>query len=543
MSNFNYLPKYYNKFISFRTNQELQNIKNNITIINNFKKKMNNKIKNNLKKFYNKEYTNLFINIYKYVLELKYKINKYNDKPINFNQLYQFSKNFPLKYIIIETEDKANNIKFDDNLINKKFKINYSFPFIEYVLNDIIEEHDFNNKIDIKDLSGSAFGSVLEQKIRKYIKQLNSSIEIRKVWALNLISENVKKNKLKEIENKTLNSTRYKDLEDIYQSKPLKNSNYYYFYPENQDNYLLDSLLIIKNDDDTFSIIVFQITKYKDKNDLKSKNIYINHIIKNVKSKFKELYNININDIYFWFILNSENLDNNDTCKYLQQQKINYIFYSVNNECLYEERNRNKICDLLFFKKNKALIDSQNFDYYNDEDINNIKIEPLSISKFEGILYELSEKYEIINYENVRKFYFRNNYGLKMDNKLKNSIVETIKAINHKNDNFYILFLFSFPFVDLYKYYNFEDNLMLIFKYKDIIYLNYKKYFYEIDYKNIKLKYFKKIPIQIDLEDFVNLKNDINYNEKEINISEIKDSKETNFIYLYKIYLIDESKN
>ena len=103
-------------------------------------------------------------------MELKGKINKYNDKTINCNQLYKFSKKFPMKYIIVESKDKTNNIRFDDKLIDKKFRINYSFPFIEYVLNNIIEEYDFSNKIDIKDLSGSTFGNAHELKIRNYIE-------------------------------------------------------------------------------------------------------------------------------------------------------------------------------------------------------------------------------------------------------------------------------------------------------------------------------------------------------------------------------------
>ena len=59
-------------------------------------------------------------------------------------------------------------------------------------------------------------------------------------------------------ENKTLNSARYEDLEDIYKIKPLKDSNCFYFHPENQDNYLLDSILAINHDNNNFSIIAFQ---------------------------------------------------------------------------------------------------------------------------------------------------------------------------------------------------------------------------------------------------------------------------------------------
>ena len=48
----------------------------------------------------------------------------------------------------------------------------------------MIDEYDNNNKIYIKDLSGSEFGNVLELKIRNYINKLPEKIniiDIRKV--------------------------------------------------------------------------------------------------------------------------------------------------------------------------------------------------------------------------------------------------------------------------------------------------------------------------------------------------------------------------
>ena len=136
-----------------------------------------------------------------------------------------------MKYIIVELEDKSNIIKFDSKIKDKKFKINFSFPFIEYVLNNMIDEYNDGSKIDIKNLSDSAFGNALELKIRKYMNELKEKVEIRKVWSLNLISENLKKKKILEIENKTLNAIRYQGLEDIFDKKPLKGFNLFYFHP------------------------------------------------------------------------------------------------------------------------------------------------------------------------------------------------------------------------------------------------------------------------------------------------------------------------
>ena len=143
---------------------------------------------------------------------------------------------------------------------------------------------------------------------------------------------------------------KYQNLEDINQIISIKNSenNIFYFKPENQDNYLLDFLIIIKNSVNNISIIGCQITKFKP---IERKRVYINHLKNNVKKKFELLYNIIISEIYLWFILCNESIENNDTCKILEDEKIKYIFYSIKNRCFYIERNKEKINDLQYLKR------------------------------------------------------------------------------------------------------------------------------------------------------------------------------------------------
>ena len=505
MSNFNYLPKYYNKFLSFRISQKLSIKKNNnnSSIIDKFKKEIQTKIIKNIRNFYFKtlDTDNINNNIYKYITKLKIKINKYNDKGINFNKLYKFSKKYPMKYIIVETENNSNFINFDDSIINNKFKINFSFPFIEYALNSMIDEYDNNNKISIKDLSGSAFGNALELKIRKYINGLKEKIDFRKVWCLGSISENVKKSKISEINKKTLNSSRYIDLEDIIKSRPLKDFNIYYFHPENQDNPLIDSILLISHNNNNYSIISFQITKFKKNEEIKTIKEYKNYLIKEVKVKFEQLYNINIIEIYLFFILSNDHIENNDCCLELDNRKIKYIFFSIDKNCLFVERNNNKIENLLYFEKKEALIYSHKINYI-DEDKNNLAFDPSSIEIFENELYNLSKKYEKINYEAIRKSYFKNNYGLKIGNLLKNEIIHTIKAINDNKNNFYILYLFSFPFNDIYKYYENNDHIFIL-KYNKVTYIYYKGNFYEIDFKKTKLRQSSSKGLKLDMKEIL----------------------------------------
>ena len=58
MSNFKYLPKYYKKFNIFRIYQKINNINDDLSLIENFKKEISDKIKINIKTFYIKEYDN-----------------------------------------------------------------------------------------------------------------------------------------------------------------------------------------------------------------------------------------------------------------------------------------------------------------------------------------------------------------------------------------------------------------------------------------------------------------------------------------------------
>ena len=123
-------------------------------------------------------------------------------------------------------ENGINDIIFDNELKNKKFSLRYSFPFVEKVISKMIEEYDNRDKINIDELSGSAYDNDLELKIRENIKNFKQKIEVRKVWSLDEISDKVKKEKNLEIEKeKKFNGiSRFNNLEDIVEIKELKGS-------------------------------------------------------------------------------------------------------------------------------------------------------------------------------------------------------------------------------------------------------------------------------------------------------------------------------
>ena len=547
MSDFGFLPKYYSKFLVFKIIQNLNGITNESEIIKLFYKEEEEKITKNIEDYYiklfklsqnNSKYPHL--NIYKSLLKLDKTISKTYETSINFYKLYKYSLAFPFKYLIIETENKkeTNFINFNESTIKEKFKIWFSFPFLNDVIKKMIETYNNDETIDIQCLSGSAYGNALELKIRKNISQIfDTEIEIRKVWSLGIVSENSKKQKEKEINNKTFKSIRFQNLEDITGIKDIKKSKnkIFYYKPEYQDNYLIDSLFLIKINPDDYKIIALQITKNKTKNQIRQKTTYEKHLIANIKKKYEKLYNINIVSIYLWFILSNDSPDNDNTCSYLSDQNIEYAFYSIKQKCFFAKRNNGMINDFDYFLKNEAAIFPK--DNNKNNNLINIYPQPVSILLFEEKLFKLSEYNSNINYENVRKEYFNNNFGPKIDDTLKRIIIKKLKDyIKYKNE-FELLYLFSFPYYELhdFKLYDNNNELIYLLKLNDRIIIVFKDNYFNIDYQN-NLIYNCEPP---NINNF-GLNNKIIYNDKEMTLSSIKNFNDNEIIYLYKIYYLGD---
>ena len=129
------------------------------------------------------------------------KLNKFGNQKRQNNKITLKKYSMDSKGLNIETNDIRNTLESNasDNLLNKKFKLRYSFPLFEKIIDKIINEYDNKEKININELSGSAYGNALELKIRENLKYLKEKIEIRKVWSLSEVSANVKKEKNNEI--------------------------------------------------------------------------------------------------------------------------------------------------------------------------------------------------------------------------------------------------------------------------------------------------------------------------------------------------------
>ena len=546
MSNFNYIPKYSYKFNLFQVIKELKGEKNLSNIIDEFYETEEKNIINNINSFYTKlllmeisqkNEDSYKLNTYKYLLKLKKTINKTYEHSIPFYKLYNYSLIFPFKYINIITEENEQiDIIFDEKLRKKKFKLRYSFPLLEDIIEKMLKGFN-DDKLDISSLSGSAFGNAMEIKIRENLNLFNEKIDFRAVWALNPISQNVKREKLNEIKRNKNSSKRYQNLEDITQIKDIiySNYNYFYFKPENQDNKYFDSLFIIKKDKE-FSIVAFQITKNRLKKNVQSKETYSEFLIKKVKSKFEDLYKISISRIFFWYILDPETKDNESLCKILNDRNIMYAFYSIKKKCFYVKRDDIMIKTVNYFNNAKSMIYQLNGisniknNYY---EIYNYDTSPPMIKIFEQTLFDDYIKDNNIYFEMTRYLFFRDNFGPKINDNLKKNLINTLKNYLTYSNEFEVMFLFA---SDLRYLIDFQSlnlkDLIYLLKIKDKIYFLFEKQFFEIVNEQSLIKCNNP---QIDL---INIAKSTKYHTEEFDFSLIDDIYKNRIIYLYKIYYL-----
>ena len=531
MSYFNFLPKYHYKFYLFKIIKNLEGEKNDSKIIESFFDEQNKIIKKNISNFFCKMNKDNYpdLNLYKNLLKLKKVISKSYENSFRFFKLYGYSLTFPFKYLQIYMENNnKNNILFDDSLKSNYFKLRYSFPFIEKVVDNMIEGYNNDDKIDIKLLSGSAYGNALEIKIREKLNKFKQKIDVRKVWSLNSISANVKNQIMK----KQKYLDRYKNLEDINGLQDIKISEYKYFYfkPENQDNKLFDSLILVKIKDNEFNIIAFQITKNKPKNKVKDKTEYTNFLCQNIKTKFENLYKIKISTIYFLYILCNDTLENESLCKILNNEKIEYIFYSLKDKCFYKERNEIKINDAAYFMDKNAIVFSNKIKKKNPS--------TESIDLFEEFLYDNFIKKNEIYFENVRNKYFGYNFGPKIEDNLKKLIINNLKKYIPYKNKYEILFLFGFSAEKLQVFRKLKENdeLIYLFKLNNRVYLLFKNKSFEIDSNNNIMK-----DCAFPTIDKSKLKKEVKFNKDVIKFSSIDSIYVNSIIYLFKIYYLGEN--
>ena len=554
LSYFSYSPKYYSKFLKFQQKQEKNNVINIKDIIQKFYNEQFEKIYNNINKFYfniNKKLANdklPFLNQIESLIKLKKVVE--NGNKINFFKLSEYSKKFCFKYLqLSECINKENYyIDLNEKDNNKVFTLNYSSLFVKIAIEKIINNLLTTEFVEINHLSGSAFGNVLELKFKEDIvenKYFNTTFINKKVWNFEQLDNKLKNTKFKEYLAKKKNNNNPKfhiieELDDILNEKFTLNDKYYYFNPKNQTNKYFDSLMLIKtNQDREFNMIIFQHTKYKDESKIKKKNDYRSHAENEVKVKFEKLYNINIKQIFFLFILSNEDIENEDTCKILDKYKIAYLFYSIRNREIYKSRSKEKIKLLGELMNPNYLIFPIDNDNNNDSTFN-IK----TINSIENIIREKLEKGEKINYEKIRNDIIPHSVGPIINDDLKRAIISKINSIKNTYDSLEFLYYASIPYSQITVNNLLQEDLFFILKIDNVIYLYYdnKNYIINITSKSIKESKSNLLDLFILIHNDkknIFIKNDDRYELK--NIPDLK--KGNTNIFLFKIYKISLKTN
>ena len=453
-----------------------------------------------------------------------------NKKQLDLKELIEYLEVFPFKYIKIylsENSQKDNIIFLNKELNEKKFILDYSYEFIEIAFAKIIDIISPSTVINMKDLSGSGIGSLLENKIKRII--VNSGYVLRYLWDFS--SENVKEKEKKYIYD--FNKYRKIELEydDIKKNKIVDKNINYYILPGSETNKSLDSVILQPYGLESFNIIFLQITKFKKK--IKRKNDYIKDCIK-AKKKIESIYEIKINQMYFYFVL-AEDFDNEDTKIDLELNNISYFYYSIKQESFTKDGKVKIYLDKLNDNEAEIFSDNETNEYQNFESkLASINLIEKYLQKKRRINNDI--KINEGHYISAQKYLLKKTPNIGLDYENKKEMIKIVKKSKTKYSYKSITFQFAFC-INLYEFYKFE-------KFEDLIgLLVYKKnkgkkkffsYFYNgVIYQkgdDLSIKYFchdKNVPRKV-----INFMNNYLVNE----IPEIY----MNLIYVFKIYSLNK---
>jgi len=527
---FNYYPKYYVKFKNYALKKENQN-KSLEEIYYQFLDSIYFQIKEKLKKFGSKKgYDDIFTND---SIILLIRIKDLVENQISFTSpiLIEYSKQFPMKYLKIKIKDKEENniIELNGQFEDKQFFFEYCFPFFGIVISKIIYMNENFFSINYTNLTGSAIGSFIEEKLIKaivYDNCLESKINIRYVWKF------IKLNKNENIINK-INYITYKPIE--YDDK-INNLRIefipYYIVPGCQINESLDSAILIPElVNNNFNLITIQATKDKASN-LKKKQDYINASFQ-AKKKFEELYGIVISNVYFYFILTKE-FNAEGTIKKLNEGNIEYLFFSFADKSIYDKNNEKINLQTLI---NKKAIIMEN----EEKEDENFEKKAKSIIMIENYLKRKRQiENKIISrnvYENARLMYFKKDKGLRLTNTERNIIIQKLKGLSlFENTQITIKYVFKIKFNEIYKLIDY-NNLLGIFVDKKKNYIYYKYIIFELDDNpnkiNTKFDLFLFVKVAKKEESSYQKSERFNYPKKSLTLKDIENEKD---IFVFKIY-------
>lgn len=526
---FNYNPKYYIKFKNYIYDNKNEDIE---VLFNKFLEETYTHICKKIDKYYSNINKNIILNEpLVELMNLKYLV----DNKVKFTTpvLIDYIKRYPIKYIKIKKDNDNNQaiIDLNNQFDSTEFYFEYCFPFFGLILSKIIYMNENYNVISYLNLSGSARGSFFEEKLKRSIVYeecfYEEKMTLRYVW--DFTSNKIDKDKnINYYDYINFKEIKYDENQKCIKLKPER----YYIVPGCQTNKNLDSAILIPDSNNNFILITFQIKQGEDF-EIKEKLIYIKFSFL-TKQKFEKLYNINISNVYFYFVLPSDFKTNKEKedkkqIKELSKKKIAYIFYSFKDKKITTQVSERKLALYELLDENAKIFNESN--YTNEEE--NLENKIILIKNFELFLKKKRYAGIVITrniYENGRKVIFNKDKGIRLTNKERQDIINELTTKYKIKNKFTIKYIFKIKNNEIFDI-NAHKNLFGLFTYNNSKYIYY-------DYRYFEL--YPKKGNNNNVNDYLmNINRNIqkttryNYPDKTISLDEIKDEKD---IYVFKIY-------
>jgi len=338
--------------------------------------------------------------------------------------------------------------------------LDYTFPFIEYVIHRIIYDIGNAPNINFSNLSPSAIGSFLENQILRNFadKKRAEKFLIRNVWSFQNVYPKDEKN-IEKIDIFNFNKVICDDIEEnpliVFDSK-------YYIVPQNPINQFLDSVILIpclfSAQVPNYDLISLQMT-------IKKKNIYTKKEYEeatiSAAKLLEKIYKIKINSKYFIFIL-AKDYQNQTTKNELFKNNIQFILYSTTDSCFYLNNSKKMISvkNLL----NITYKIKEEDDLFNEE---TVFYKTLKLNEVETLLKKKRKKdnkpitKKLFSF--TRTQYFGNDSTLELDDILKSKIINIIKKETINKGKITIEYVFSENLLFYFELMDFEDLIGLIF--------------------------------------------------------------------------------
>ena len=315
----------------------------------------------------------------------------------------------------------------------------------------------------------------------------------------------------------------------------------YYIVPGSQTNKNIDSALlipdIINDKEKKYKVIFFQIKQGNV--EIKNKREYISSSFI-AKKKFENLYDIEISNVFFYFILGKE-FKNDKAINDLTDKTISFLFFSYVDGYLYNNELRVKALNDLInsFAEIKPINDKN-----EEKDLlrKNYLINELEECLKTKSLF-LGKKVTRNFFENGRKIFFKDDKGLKLKNKQRDNIINFIKCRFNVKNNFTLKYVFYIR-RDEFSKLSFYENLFGIYYYNNNFYIINHSFIYqlknEITLLSIKKNSKENISILDDVMDSFNNNNKeknlrFTLPEKSIKLENINNNK---YIFVFKLYYL-----